>query len=82
MNNKHVFLSYNVWDGEYHKGYSIDHKNLNPSQIESAIDLYIVNQNELKQENERLKALLDEIMVENVKYKKYYDIYLENSKGS
>ena len=81
MNNKHVFLSYNVWDGEYHKGYSIDHKNLNPSQIESAIDLYIVNQNELKQENEHLKELLDEIMVENDKYKKYYDIYLENSKG-
>ena len=81
MNDKHVFLSYNVWDGEYHKGYSIDTKNLTPSQIESAIDLYIVNQNELKQENNRLKVLLDEIMEENTKYKKYYDIYLEKSKG-
>ena len=81
MNNKHVFLSYNVWDGEYHKGYSIDTKGLVPSQIECAIDQYIANQNELKQENEHLKDLLDEIMVENNKYKKYYDIYLEKSKG-
>ena len=65
-----------------HSGTLLDHKGLSADSVQIAIDQYILNQNELKQENKRLKALLDEIMAENVKYKKYFDIYLENSKGS
>lgn len=71
--SKNMFLSYNEWDGDFHKGYSLDHKNLKPAEIENAINFYIMNKEEVFAENLRLQKLVDELMNELKKYKQFYD---------
>lgn len=43
----------------------IDFKGLGDADIQDAIDEYIVNSNEIRKENKRLKKLIDELMNEN-----------------
>ena len=73
MTNKHTFLTYNTWNGDLHKGTNIDHRGLNSSQIQQAINEYIVNQSEEKREIKRLNSLVDNLLIEYQKYKKYYE---------
>lgn len=62
---KHIFLTYNEWDGDYHKGFNINHRNLMPKEIQNAIDDYIMRKNKVFAENKRLERLVDELMNEN-----------------
>lgn len=73
MANKHTFLTYNIWNGDLHKGFDIDHRGLNSNQIQQAINEYIVNQSEEKREIKRLNSLVDNLLIEYQKYKKYYE---------
>lgn len=75
MNNKHTFLTYNQWNGEETKSINLNHRTLSPYEIQNAIDLYIINQNEIKIENERLQKLTDELLNENKALRKFKEWY-------
>ena len=40
---KQAFLTYNEWDGDKHKGTSLDHKGLTAKQIQETINNYTAN---------------------------------------
>lgn len=72
-----IYLTYNTFNGDLHKGISLEHKGLSAEQIQIAIDQYILNQQELIVENKRLNKLLDNVLNENKNYKRVMDLYQE-----
>lgn len=63
--NKHSFLTYNEWNGDIHKGTSLENKGLNAQQIQLAIDIYVSEYGSKLCELKRLEKLVDELLNEN-----------------
>lgn len=63
--NKHIFLTYNEWNGDLHKSTNLDCKNLTPEQIQLAIDLYVSEYGSKLKEVQRKNRLIDELLNEN-----------------
>ena len=62
-----AFLIYNKRNGDMYTKTQLDHRGLSTGQIQQAIDIYIINQEDLRKENKRLEKLIDEILAENKK---------------
>lgn len=78
INTINISLIYNEWlEDDAYKSFSLDSKNLKPKEIQQAIYEYIINQNDIKLENKRLKNLLDELMIERDALKHMKDFYMD-----
>lgn len=71
MKKEHTFLTYNTWDGDLHKGVSLNHHGMSSEEIQLAINLYKDEMGVLQKENQRLNKMVDELLNELKYYKDF-----------